>query len=154
MNQNSEDRDLGLDDYLNWGVMDTLEVVGQVVPCKKHATGYCLAGTLLAAVAAAMGRDSDKRLASITSWLSAGGHNVGIVNPLWLAGRSYQVRIRPHDGKYLEPEAWREAALKHEGSCWPDWLGWLQARSGKPMAAPAKGLVPLCNAPSNYLLQK
>jgi polyhydroxyalkanoate synthase len=48
----------------------------------------------------------------ITSWLSAGGHNVGIVNPLWWAGRSYQVRIRPHDGKYLEPEAWREAALK------------------------------------------
>jgi polyhydroxyalkanoate synthase subunit PhaC len=66
-NPGSDDRDLDLDDYLRMGVMEALAVVCTVVPrCQVHAVGYCLGGTLLAIAAAAMARDADDRLASIT----------------------------------------------------------------------------------------
>lgn len=62
-----EDRDLGLDDYLDLGVMAALDAIGAVRPdCKVHAAGYCLGGTLLTIAAAAMARDGDKRLASFS----------------------------------------------------------------------------------------
>ena len=309
-NPGSEDRDLGLDDYLRLGVMDAIDAVGTIVPGQKmHAVGYCLGGTLLAIAAAAMGRDGDDRLATmsllaaqtdftepgelalfiddsqvsyledimwdkgylddsqmagafqlmasgdllwsrmlktylmgertpvsdlmawnadgtrlpyrmhteylrglflqndlasgryrvgdkpvaltdiqcpiycigterdhvapwrsvhklhlltdseVTFLLTSGGHNVGIVNPPGVAGRSYRVLTREHDGKYLDPDAWLAAAPRHEGSWWPNWAGWLQARSGKPVAvpsmgAPAKGLKPICPAPGTYVLQR
>ncbi len=66
-NPDAEDRDLGMDDYLRLGVMDALQAVSTIVPEKKvHAVGYCIGGTLLAIAAAAMARDGDHRLASIT----------------------------------------------------------------------------------------
>ena len=66
-NPSSADRDLGMDDYLRLGVMDALDAVGKVVPGEKvHAVGYCLGGTLLSIAAAAMGRDADDRLATIS----------------------------------------------------------------------------------------
>ena len=95
----------------------------------------------------------------ITFLLSSGGHNVGIVNPPGVAGRSYQVLTRPHDGRYLDPEAWLKAAPTHDGSWWPEWTAWLDARSGEPTAAPppmgnvAAGIAPLCQAPGTYVLQ-
>ncbi len=62
-----EDRDLGLEDYRNLGVMSALDAVQAIVPdAKIHAVGYCLGGTLLSIAAAAMGRDHDDRLATLT----------------------------------------------------------------------------------------
>jgi polyhydroxyalkanoate synthase len=66
-NPTEDDRDLSLEDYRRLGVMAALDAVSTVVPERPiHAAGYCLGGTLLAIVAAAMERDGDKRLKSVT----------------------------------------------------------------------------------------
>jgi polyhydroxyalkanoate synthase len=66
-NPGPEDRDLDMEDYRTLGVMDAVEAVSVIVPGQKiHAVGYCLGGTLLCIAAAAMGRDGDDRLKSMT----------------------------------------------------------------------------------------
>ena len=66
-NPGYEDRDLGMDDYLDLGFHAALDAVTTIVPGQKvHATGYCLGGTMLAIAAAAMARDGDERLASLS----------------------------------------------------------------------------------------
>jgi polyhydroxyalkanoate synthase len=61
-NPGPKDRDLSMDDYLELGVMQALEAIGR----KTHLVGYCLGGTLAAIAAAALGRERDERLASLT----------------------------------------------------------------------------------------
>ncbi|WP_254797364.1 PHA/PHB synthase family protein [Geopseudomonas aromaticivorans] len=66
-NPGAEDGDLGMDEYLQLGFFAALDAINAIVPDRKvHATGYCLGGTLLAIAAAAMARDNDERLASIS----------------------------------------------------------------------------------------
>lgn len=61
------ERELGMDDYLQRGIHDALAVVDAIVPGRQvHAVGYCLGGTLLAIAAAAMARDGDERLATLS----------------------------------------------------------------------------------------
>lgn len=67
INPADAERDFGMDDYLRMGMREPLDVIGQVVGGKPiHAVGYCLGGTLLSIGAAAMARDNDERLASLT----------------------------------------------------------------------------------------
>jgi hypothetical protein len=66
-NPGPEDRDLGMDDYRSLGVMAAIEAISTIVPNRPvHAVGYCIGGTLLSIAAAAMARDCDQRLRSLT----------------------------------------------------------------------------------------
>lgn len=309
-NPEPEDRDLGMDDYRDLGVMAALDVVSAVVPDRPvHAVGYCIGGTLLSTAAAAMARDGDERLRSLTllaaqtdfreagelmlfinesqltfledmmweqgfldakqmagafqilrsndliwshnlreylmgerhemtdlmAWnadatrmpyrmhseylrhlyldndlaegrchvgempialsdirvpifavgttrdhvapwrsvhkihlladteitflLTIGGHNAGIISEPGHNGRSYQVMTTTSTDQYADPDAWAAAAPHREGSWWPEWVTWLETRSGQPtrppgMGAPEMGYSVLTDAPGAYVLQQ
>ena len=66
-NPDAGDRDLGMADYLQSGIMAALDCVIRILPKRGiHGVGYCLGGTLFSIAAAAMARDNDARLRSLT----------------------------------------------------------------------------------------
>ncbi|WP_082877160.1 PHA/PHB synthase family protein [Hydrogenophaga crassostreae] len=66
-NPDANDRDLGMDDYLNRGVLAAIDAATTIVPKRSLNTmGYCLGGTLLSMAAATLARDGDTRLGSMT----------------------------------------------------------------------------------------
>lgn len=66
-NPDSRDRDLGMDDYLNLGILSALTVIEDIIPNHKvNAMGYCIGGTLLAITAAYLARKNQGNLNSLT----------------------------------------------------------------------------------------
>jgi polyhydroxyalkanoate synthase len=63
----ADDRDLGMEDYLQLGVIDALQAVRAIVPdVAINTAGYCLGGTLLATAAAWLARHDPTLLHSVT----------------------------------------------------------------------------------------
>jgi len=66
-NPGADMRETSLDDYRRIGVMMAIDAISAICSDEKiHACGYCLGGTLLSIAAAAMARDGDDRLATVT----------------------------------------------------------------------------------------
>jgi polyhydroxyalkanoate synthase len=90
-NPDERDREVGMDDYVSQGFRAALDAVSAIVPRRKvHAVGYCIGGTLLAIGAAALARDKDDRLASVTMFaaqtdFSEPGELAFFINPSQLA---------------------------------------------------------------------
>jgi polyhydroxyalkanoate synthase len=94
----------------------------------------------------------------VTYLLATGGHNAGIVSEPGHNGRSFQVMTKNHDDRYIDAEAFLAEAPRKDGSWWPEWKAWLDARSGAPVAPPSMGMRPdedgaLGDAPGRYVLQ-
>jgi len=94
----------------------------------------------------------------ISFLLTSGGHNAGIVSEPGHKNRSYQVMTKSPTDQYVDPDTWAAAAPRQEGSWWPEWVSWLEMRSGEPvppprMAAPEAGYKMLADAPGIYVLQ-
>jgi polyhydroxyalkanoate synthase len=94
----------------------------------------------------------------VTYLLTTGGHNAGIVSEPGHAGRSFQVMARKADDHYRDPQTFLAQAPRKDGSWWPEWVGWLDARSSAavappPTAAPLAGYMPLGDAPGTYALE-
>ena len=66
-NPTAADRDIGMDDYRQHGVMAALDAISAILPERKSIrSAIVLGGTLLTITAAAMARDGDHRLKTIT----------------------------------------------------------------------------------------
>jgi polyhydroxyalkanoate synthase len=67
LNPDAGDAELGMADYRKMGPMAALAEIQKITGASRvHGVGYCLGGTLLSITAAAMARDGDDRLASMT----------------------------------------------------------------------------------------
>ena len=96
--------------------------------------------------------------AEVTFVLTSGGHNAGIVSEPGHPRRRYRVATKAAEDRYIDADTWLTKAAENNGSWWPEWIAWLDARSGAPVATPAmgaasKGYPPLDNAPGTYVLQ-
>jgi polyhydroxyalkanoate synthase len=94
--------------------------------------------------------------AELTFVLTTGGHNAGIVSEPGHPRRSYRVKTRHQGEGYLDADAWLEAAMRKEGSWWPEWSQWLRVRSGTPVDPPdtgaaASGYPVIDEAPGRYV---
>jgi polyhydroxyalkanoate synthase len=91
--------------------------------------------------------------------LTAGGHNVGIVNPPGDARASYRLRVWRAGDRLLTPDEWLEATEPVGGSWWTAWFDWLARHSSRrvappSMGSPEHGLAPLESAPGSYVYQR
>ena len=94
----------------------------------------------------------------VTFVLSSGGHNAGIVSPPGCSNRHHQIALHNDLDIYIDPDAWQKQAVRHEGSWWPCWQGWLKRHSGAlgeppDMGAPDNGYAPFGDAPGAYVLE-
>lgn len=84
--------------------------------------------------------------------LGGSGHIAGIVIPP--GGEKYGYYLNPAHPK--NPTTWLENAHYHKGSWWPEWLSWLNKKSGRQIPAPVFSKLPLeahMDAPGSYVFK-
>ena len=85
--------------------------------------------------------------------LAGSGHIAGVVNPP--SSGKYQYWL--NDGEPRNLAEFREGAVEHPGSWWPDWIDWLREQDGETVAATGKrkpggkGDKVIENAPGRYV---
>jgi polyhydroxyalkanoate synthase len=94
----------------------------------------------------------------VTFLLTSGGHNAGIVSEPEHPHRHYRVGTKRPEDQYVDPEAWLTTTPIREGSWWPTWISWLDARSGARVASPKLGALSgacaaMDDAPGRYVLE-
>ena len=93
----------------------------------------------------------------VTFVLSQSGHMQAILNPPGNPKAKYFVSAQAGQPP-ADVEAWLKGAGEVAGSWWPLWMQWLQARSGKQIAAPnrvgSKKYAPIQAAPGLYVLEQ
>jgi polyhydroxyalkanoate synthase subunit PhaC len=81
------------------------------------------------------------------------GHIQALVNPPDPKSRR---TYRTANAVPTSPEEWLTAAVEHKGSWWPDYLAWMEPRSGelkpRPKTLGSKEHKPIVNAPGTYVL--
>jgi polyhydroxyalkanoate synthase len=92
----------------------------------------------------------------VTFLLTNGGHNAGIVSEPGHAHRHYRVTTHQDSDHYVDPEVWLAETPLRQGSWWPEWTRWLDARSGTavappPLGAPSGDYAVVCDAPGTYV---
>ena len=83
--------------------------------------------------------------------LTSGGHNSGVLSEPGHSGRHYRTLPKKEGATHLSVEDWLNRAHLHDGSWWPEWGGWLAARSGpkrRVKKAPGRAVGP---APGTYV---
>lgn len=90
-----------------------------------------------------------------TFCLTGGSHNSGVVSPPGKRGAYYRLDTGPAIAVFDDPDQWRDAATKVEGSWWPAWVAWLDRRSSADRCAPpaSDGASPLGAAPGAYVFE-
>jgi polyhydroxyalkanoate synthase subunit PhaC len=87
--------------------------------------------------------------------LSTSGHIQALINPPGPDSRS-SYRIAEADPAAVAD--WEEQAVTHRGSWWPDYIAWLEPRSGELVAAPkrlgSRAHKAMAKAPGTYVLAR
>ena len=82
------------------------------------------------------------------------GHIQALVNPPDPESRR---AYRTADAAPASPEEWLAVAVEHKGSWWPDYLVWLEPRSGelkpRPKTLGSEDHKPIADAPGTYILE-
>jgi polyhydroxyalkanoate synthase len=92
----------------------------------------------------------------MTFALTTGGHNAGIACGPDHPRRKHRISTREPGDLYIDPDEWETQNELVDGSWWPAWNAWLDARSeGKtkppPMGRAKAGYKPLRDAPGMYV---
>jgi len=141
--------------YVNPG---TLEIVGMPIDMSKVQVGAYVIGGITDHITPWKACYGTARLfgPETTFVLANAGHLQSLISPPG-ASKSFFFAA---PASVQDPVEWARSAepARQEGSWWPHWRAWIQARSGEQVAAPAKlgsrKHKPVAAAPGEYVLVK
>jgi polyhydroxyalkanoate synthase len=132
-----------------------LTLLGQKVALQEVTTPVCMVSTVDDHIAPWKSTYAGAKLfeGPVRFMLGGSGHIAGIVNPP--AKKKYGHWV--NDALPEKPDAWLQAATRHEGSWWPEWQRFVQGFAGAqvPARTPGAGaLAALADAPGTYVRQR